>query len=154
MLHAKVPNARIMTFNYLSKWFDWRGDTVKTRKAICAQQLKSAVANKRDEVGCPWKVDERQLMGRKEPHTRDRPIIFIGHSFGGIVIEQVFIPRNSSCPNIADKTIGDSGLEYTASTHVRKARTQFSYLDSWSCFLGHTLPWNTSRNSTLSTCVH
>jgi hypothetical protein len=48
LLPAKIPSARIMTFNYESKW---HVDAPKQRLSLCAEQLLTALQNKRKEVG-------------------------------------------------------------------------------------------------------
>ncbi|KAF7511786.1 hypothetical protein GJ744_003517 [Endocarpon pusillum] len=61
-----------MVFNYESKWHKnapWQ------RLALCADQLLSALDTKR----------------KGEKDQKHRPLIFIGHSFGGIVIEQALV---------------------------------------------------------------
>ena len=47
LLPAKIPHARIMTFNYQSKWHK---DAPKQRRALCADQILTALDNKRKEV--------------------------------------------------------------------------------------------------------
>lgn len=47
MLPAKLPNSRIMTFNYESKWLL---AAPKQRRYPCAIQLLTALDNKRNEV--------------------------------------------------------------------------------------------------------
>jgi hypothetical protein len=47
LLPSKLPNARIMTFNYESKW---HADAPKQRRSMCAEQLLTALGNKRKEV--------------------------------------------------------------------------------------------------------
>ena len=47
MLPAKLPNSRIMTFNYESKWLL---GPVKQTLSSCAIQLLTALDNKRNEV--------------------------------------------------------------------------------------------------------
>ena len=47
MLPAKLPNSRIMTFNYESKWLL---NAPKQRRSLCAEQLLTALDNKRKEV--------------------------------------------------------------------------------------------------------
>jgi hypothetical protein len=43
LLPAKVPDARIMTFNNESKW---HADALKQRRSLCAEQLLTALDNK------------------------------------------------------------------------------------------------------------
>ena len=47
MLPAVIPHARIMTFNYESKWHK---DAPKQRRILCADQLVTTLDNKRREV--------------------------------------------------------------------------------------------------------
>lgn len=65
MLPAKVPNARIMTYNYDSKW---HRNAPRTRLHLCGKDLITNLHNFRNNVP-------------------NRPIIFIGHSLGGLVIQ-------------------------------------------------------------------
>jgi hypothetical protein len=47
MLPFDIPNARIMTFNYESKWI---ADAPKQGRFSCAEQLLTALDNQRREV--------------------------------------------------------------------------------------------------------
>ena len=47
MLPSKLPNSRIMTFNYESKWLL---AAPKQRRSLCAIQLLTALDNRRNEV--------------------------------------------------------------------------------------------------------
>lgn len=67
MLPVKVPKARIMAYNYDSKW---HADAPKTRLQLCGEELVHSVH-----------------LFRQSAHSR--PIIFIGHSLGGNVILNV-----------------------------------------------------------------
>lgn len=70
MLPKKVPNARIMVYNYESYWYG--DDAIKISVNDVASKLLSALCEERKEC----------------PH---RPLIFIGHCFGGLVIQKVCI---------------------------------------------------------------
>lgn len=50
MLPAKLPDSRIMTFNYESKWLL---GAPKQRRSLCAIQLLNALDNKREAVTTP-----------------------------------------------------------------------------------------------------
>lgn len=50
MLPAKLPDSRIMTFNYESKW---HSGGLKQRRSLCAIQLLTALDNRRQEVNTP-----------------------------------------------------------------------------------------------------
>ncbi|KAH8689728.1 hypothetical protein GQ44DRAFT_720443 [Phaeosphaeriaceae sp. PMI808] len=68
MLPAVVPNARIMRYGYQSQWF---GEEVMRQKvSTVAQRLLLALRRKR----------EKDLF---------RPLLFIAHCFGGLVVLKV-----------------------------------------------------------------
>lgn len=67
MLPAVVPKSRIVVYNYDSKW---HANAPQTRLRLCGEDLARNLHNFRDGV-------------------RDRPIVFIGHSLGGLVIQNV-----------------------------------------------------------------
>lgn len=70
MLPKALPNARIMAFGYASYWFG-----------------QNAVRQSLDGAGTSLL---KELEDKREtcPH---RPIIFVGHCFGGLVIQSVSI---------------------------------------------------------------
>ncbi|KAK4977595.1 hypothetical protein LTR42_001966 [Elasticomyces elasticus] len=74
LLKAQIPHARILTFGYDADpihFFRLGGQNHQTIFSH-AQDLLTAVKNKRDD-----------------PKVKDRPIVFVGHSLGGLVIKQV-----------------------------------------------------------------
>jgi pimeloyl-ACP methyl ester carboxylesterase len=68
MLPAVLPNARVLRYGYLSEWFG--ENALRTRAASIGARL----------------LDELESM-RLE--ATDRPLILVGHSFGGLVIVKV-----------------------------------------------------------------
>ena len=70
LLPAVVPNARILKFNYNSKYLV---NAPRESLRSLGERLANTIRNLR----------------AKEEYTTKRPIVFIGHSFGGIVIEEV-----------------------------------------------------------------
>lgn len=76
MLPSEVANARILAYNYESQWL--RSNTTIRPYAV-GENLMSAIQHERQ--------NSAKAKGTEEP--RERPIVFVGHSFGGIVIEQV-----------------------------------------------------------------
>ena len=71
MLPKEIPQARIMVFQYASQWFG-EGAVSQTIEAV-AKKLIMELKDKRSE------------------ECENRPIIFIGHSLGGILIEKAVI---------------------------------------------------------------
>ncbi|KFY23005.1 hypothetical protein V491_02668 [Pseudogymnoascus sp. VKM F-3775] len=71
LLPEEVPNSRIMTFSFQSNWLL---DAPKTQTTLCATALLNALHNKRQET-----------------NSTERPIIFMGHSFGGNLIQQAIV---------------------------------------------------------------
>lgn len=67
MLPLDIPNARIMTFNYESKWIM---DAPKQGRFSCAEQLLTALDNQRREASDPTisfllAADIKYAIGRK-----------------------------------------------------------------------------------------
>ncbi|RGP69225.1 hypothetical protein FLONG3_7861 [Fusarium longipes] len=85
MLRSKVPNARIMVFNYDSTWIS---DAPKTRVELCGEELIRSLHNFRQDS--------------------DRPIVFVAHSFGGLVVQDglIFADREREFKYILDCTAG------------------------------------------------
>ncbi|KAI1780338.1 hypothetical protein F4818DRAFT_435546 [Hypoxylon cercidicola] len=88
MLPAALPKARIMAYNYASHWFG--ENAVKQTLSGVAKKLLHSLN------------DERE-------NCMDRPIIFIGHCFGGLVAQEVYnqaIMHPGDHPGIADSIVG------------------------------------------------
>ena len=88
MLPVKVTNARIMVFEYESQWFG-RG-SINQRLSSVADQLVQALYKQRSR-------------GAK------RPIVFVCHCLGGIVVEKAMVTaklRQSDYPNIFMSVVG------------------------------------------------
>ncbi|KAK3317734.1 hypothetical protein B0T19DRAFT_296963 [Cercophora scortea] len=83
-------SCRVMTFNYDSKWFM---DAPQQRLSSISDNLIRSLQAKREE----------------DDKTRDRPLIWIGHSFGGNLIEQAIVTatrQNSHHLSLAQSTAG------------------------------------------------
>ena len=78
MLPGVLPKTRILSYNYESRW---HANAAKTRLQICGEELVNAVHDFRKG-------------------NQDRPIIFIGHSLGGNVIQHVSETLNSSSSSL------------------------------------------------------
>ena len=79
MLPAELPNARILVFNYSA---DWLGTTSRTSFGAIGEDLLDAIYAEREESANETSSDE----------PRRRPIVFVGHNFGGNVIQKVRKP--------------------------------------------------------------
>ncbi|KAH8589025.1 hypothetical protein B0O99DRAFT_726237, partial [Bisporella sp. PMI_857] len=88
MLPAALPKARIMTFGYVSYWFG--DDAVRQSVNGIAGKMLQALCHERAECGF-------------------RPIVFIGHCMGGLVIQQAYkiaTLHKEDYPNISDSVTG------------------------------------------------
>lgn len=84
LLSSRLP-CRVMAFNYDSKWFL---KAPQQRLSNISDNLLNSLRNNREEVGLCF-FDYKQQITNNLPKAIDRPLIFIGHSFGGNLIEQV-----------------------------------------------------------------
>ncbi|KAF2625473.1 hypothetical protein BU25DRAFT_473452 [Macroventuria anomochaeta] len=71
LLVPAFSNARVATYNYQS---DWRDRQVNTSLRECGQQLLEVL-----------------LQHRQSASERRRPLVLIGHSLGGLVIQQALV---------------------------------------------------------------
>lgn len=87
-----MPDARILTFAYPSSFY---GDPTYTSIDECARQLLREV------------IRDRRHPGRLRmcPTRKKRPIIFLGHSFGGLVIKRALLIANEY---VTDRTLHDT----------------------------------------------
>ncbi|KAI9761363.1 MAG: hypothetical protein M1840_001959 [Geoglossum simile] len=81
LLPAEIPNARILTFGHPAYVANWRGVVSQNRIGDHAINLLNAIATYRED-------DE----------TNDRPIIFVAHSLGGLICEDVSFASSNSSP--------------------------------------------------------
>ncbi|SPJ77950.1 uncharacterized protein FTOL_06364 [Fusarium torulosum] len=85
MLQSKIPTARILAFNYDSTWLS---DAPRTRVELCGEELVQSLHRLRQES--------------------DRPIVFIAHSFGGLVVQDalLYAHREKQYRHILQQTKG------------------------------------------------
>lgn len=76
MLPAELPKARIMTYGYESYWFG-----------------ENAVRTSIDGVARMFLKDLRFQRKR----CRDRPLLLVGHFFGGLVMQKVRVLEQLGC---------------------------------------------------------
>ncbi|KAF6806869.1 ankyrin domain protein, partial [Colletotrichum plurivorum] len=74
MLPTVVPRSRILLYNYDSRW---HADAPKIRLTLCGEELI------------------RSIRDFREGDTASRPIVFVGHSLGGNVIQHALLYANS-----------------------------------------------------------
>ncbi|GAD97538.1 hypothetical protein PTT_13354 [Paecilomyces variotii No. 5] len=86
-----MPDARILTFEYPSRWYN---DPVHTDLTECASELLRTVIRDRCHAGSPTMCRAR----------RTRPIIFVGHSFGGLVIKKAMVMASQVLSSNASRT--------------------------------------------------
>jgi len=101
LLPEKMPNARIMTFQYDAKVV---GNTSVSSVSDNARQLAELLRDKRDPLDG---VDP------------NRPIVFIGHSLGGIVIKQALQVANADDKSSGIRQIAGAtkGLVFFGTPH-------------------------------------
>ncbi|KAJ5297504.1 hypothetical protein N7508_007753 [Penicillium antarcticum] len=86
MLPKKVPRARVLAYNYESRW---HLDAATTRLQVCGKHLAEAIHEFRED-------------------SSDRPLIFIGHSLGGNVIQHalLYAETEQSLKYLVELTVG------------------------------------------------
>ncbi|KAI9771574.1 MAG: hypothetical protein M1839_002767 [Geoglossum umbratile] len=88
MLPKAVPDARIMRFGYDSLWLG--KEPIRTKLSTIANKLLLVLSREREDA-------------------QGKPLIFIGHCFGGLVIERALIIAKlleRSFPGILNSTVG------------------------------------------------
>jgi hypothetical protein len=93
LLPADLPDARIMSFEYDSKWLH---DPSLVKLKDCGDRLLESIIWDRKHKGskkmCPIMVFHTctlLLQSNAKLDQARRPLILLGHSFGGLVIKQV-----------------------------------------------------------------
>ena len=77
-LGADIPDAQILGYEYPSEWY---GDPAYTNLEECGAELLRCIIRSRCHLGRP------DMCGTR----RNRPIVFIAHSFGGLVVKQALV---------------------------------------------------------------
>ncbi|KAN0071996.1 hypothetical protein V8E54_009725 [Elaphomyces granulatus] len=108
LLPTEIPEARIMTFNYLSRWH--RNAPHQDRRAPSDILL------------------EHLHMNRERERIHTRPLIFIGHSFGGNVIEQMIISASSRRGTEKDIPKHTAGIVFLGTPHRGSASSNWGSL--------------------------
>ncbi|KAI1157492.1 hypothetical protein F5B18DRAFT_644862 [Nemania serpens] len=99
LLPKKIPTARIMTFGYNA---DVVGNTSVAGIRDNARKLLESIR------------DEREDDQETDPH---RPIVFVGHSLGGIIIKQALRIANNEARLYDDIASSTKGILFFATPH-------------------------------------
>lgn len=124
MLPAKVSRARILAYNYESRW---HMNAATTRLQVCGKHLADAIHEFREDCS-------------------DRPLIFIGHSLGGNVIQHV----SGIC---AGSEASANEIRTLLGSFVRRDRAKLeipSRAHSWSHLSG--MPFQRLEDPTVGLC--
>ena len=97
MLPSIIPRARISTFNYESNWL--REGPIQKLPSL-AEQLLSLLSN-----------------SRRSSHARSLPLVFVGHSFGGLVVEQALVAASIPGSPFAHLAASTSGMLFLGTPH-------------------------------------
>jgi hypothetical protein len=97
LLPSIIPNARILTFGYDAYVADWRGVVSESRISNYAWKLLTELSTFRqnDEKACTTEQGATKTDPIEEHHIanklckKEQPIIFVCHSLGGLVCEDV-----------------------------------------------------------------
>ncbi|OBT55313.1 hypothetical protein VE04_04045 [Pseudogymnoascus sp. 24MN13] len=100
MLPAAIPTARILTFGYASEWLG--KESINQRLPLVAEQLLRSITNIREDC-------------------RTRPILFIGHCFGGLVIEKATILAKLHDDDYPDMLRCIAGIVFLGTPHKGSA---------------------------------
>lgn len=85
MLPGRLPNARIMAFGYDSIWFGQ--DPIKVSVSNIATRLLSTLQSVRKVGGL--RIPQLALSNTALQDSFERPLVFVAHCFGGLVVEKV-----------------------------------------------------------------
>jgi hypothetical protein len=86
MLPSAIPNARILRYGYNSKW--WGHEPIKSRVQDMAADLLHHLKNEAERAVSASFLIADQFNSFKQQHPQ-RPLIFICHCFGGLIVEKV-----------------------------------------------------------------
>ncbi|KAK4140980.1 Alpha/Beta hydrolase protein [Dichotomopilus funicola] len=96
LLPQKLPNAHVMSFSYDSAIYSRADQSVRATAGKLVQLLRNI---------------------REEYEDENRPIVFIGHSLGGIIIKQALKHAKDKRPRFSDIHTNTTGLIFFATPH-------------------------------------
>ena len=85
-LPEAFPKARIMAFDHNADWI-WNAPT--TTAAQSAVQMVQGIRSVREDLGVDVRVRHSVTNSKADVKKPSRPLIFIAHSYGGIIVKQV-----------------------------------------------------------------
>ncbi|KAF8511825.1 hypothetical protein BU17DRAFT_96884 [Hysterangium stoloniferum] len=117
-LPKDIPNARIMTFNHNTAW---QGNALSKSLNDHADDLLRSLDLKREA-----------------PEEKARPIIFIGHSFGGLIIKQAIPPMMRGLCVCPDRIVSKIKSNFTTDRCFGRQsldlkRKKIALLQYWNC---------------------
>ena len=91
MLPAAIPNSRIFAFGYASEWLG--KEAINQRLPLVAEQLLRSLMSLRKACHVDSYLNLALFLTYTLKTCVTRPVVFIGHCFGGLVIEKVHLSR-------------------------------------------------------------
>ncbi|KAK6337892.1 hypothetical protein TWF696_001370 [Orbilia brochopaga] len=119
MLQAALPKSRIMRFGYDSMWYG--AGAVKQRLANLANELLTDL--KYERRGC-----------------EDRPIIFIGHCFGGLVLQKAYNLAKANDVDYPGIWNATTGIVFIGTPHQGAGAALSSQGQIYQAIAAHELP--------------
>ena len=114
----RLPRARILSFQYDSQWYP-SPDHIPLRD--CGRRLMEALMWDRRHKGQVWMC----------PTRRKRPLIFFGHSFGGLVVKEALVLASQIPHKHPDFNDAQSLLKATAGIMFVGTPHKGSKLANW-----------------------
>ncbi|KAF3921277.1 hypothetical protein ABW21_db0206946 [Orbilia brochopaga] len=119
MLHAALPTARILRFGYDSIWYG-------------AGAVKQRLANISNELLTDLKYERRGC--------EDRPIIFVGHCFGGLVMQKAYNLAKANDIDYPGIWRATTGLVFIGTPHQGAGSALSSQGSIYQAIVAHELP--------------